>query len=275
MKYLALFLALYLIPITTFAGVNTHSVTLNSATPDYAKRMSPSGLPSGSNARTIIVYVKTTATGEIYFLGYGSDTTAGQFDLTTDNASGGILSIRQNGGNRRFLAPGITDGNWHKIAIVYPGGVNINSATVDAYMDTTSAQLSDSSAGSGVTNTVFGCIQIGADSGGGCTSPSVFFNGSVDDVQVWDKALSTAEIDAAWDGCTLSDSASNLVGRWRLDNGWSDSTSNANDLTPAGTPSFTSDTAYSCGTPESTKVPFLQLIGNVIIQGVTTLKANN
>lgn len=245
MKYISLLLLIILLPHFAFAGVNTHAGVFVSASSQFAKKSSPTGLPSGSQARTIIAYVQTSTGGETYAIGYGADTASGQFDITTDT---NLLSIRQNGGNRRYNATGITNGSWHKIAIVYPAGNNINSASVDAYMDTTSAQLTDSSSGSGVTNTSFGCIQIGADSGGACATPTVFFNGQVDDLQVWNKALSTAEIDAAWDGCNLSDSATNLVFRARLDNNFNDSTSGGNNLNTlsASNPTFTTSGAYTC-----------------------------
>lgn len=251
MKYVFTLLVLFcFIPQFVFAGVNTHAAVFVSASSQYAKKASPTGIPSGGNARTITAWVQTSTGGETYFEGYGQDTASGQFDLTTDT---NLLSIRQNGGNRRYNATNITNGSWHSIAIIYPGAsVNINSATVDAYMDSVGAQLTDNSSASGITNTSLGCIQIGADSGGGCATPTVFFNGNVDDLQIWDKALSTAEITAAWDGCNLSDSATNLVFRARLDNNFNDSTANANNLSPSGSsPTFTSSPAYTCAVAAS------------------------
>lgn len=258
-------------PHFAYAGVNTHALAVASASSQSAVKQSPAGLPNGSQARSVCAWVKTTTASETYAVGYGGDTTAGQFDLTTDV---NLISIRQNGGNHRWTATNVTDGNWHFICVTYPAGSNINSVNVDAYMDTSTA-LTDSSSGSGVTNTLFGCIRLGADSGGGsgaCTTPSVFFNGNLDDVQVWDKQLSGAEVLTAKDGCNLSDSATNLVGRWRLDNDYVDSTANANNLTAVNAPTFVSPGAYTCAVVTGQQVKMTIINTKMVTNGVKVIK---
>lgn len=271
MKFLTALLLLICIvsPNFAYAGVNTHALVLVAASSQSAVKSSPGTLPSGSSARSVCAWLKTTGSAETYAVGYGSGSAAGAWDLTTET---NLVSIRQNGGNHRWTATNITNGAWHFVCVTYPAGANINAATVDAYMDS-STPLADGTTGSGVSNTIFGAIRVGADcQSASCSTPTVFFDGNVDDVQVWNKQLSGAEVLTAMDGCNLSDSASGLVGRWRFDNDYVDSTASANNLTAVNSPTFTTSAAYSCVTASGQQSKMTIVGAKVITTGVKVTK---
>lgn len=71
-----------------------------------------------------------------------------------------------------------------------------------------------------------------------------FYDGLVDEVRVWNDIRSGAEITANYLK-EISPSSANLVGYWKLNNAYTDSTTNAATLTASGSPVF------------STSVPFV------------------
>jgi hypothetical protein len=67
----------------------------------------------------------------------------------------------------------------------------------------------------------------------------VEIDGYLDDVRVWDDLRSGAEISANYDSELVGDEA-NLQGYWKLNNDWTDTHANSNDLTPQNSPVFQS-----------------------------------
>lgn len=77
---------------------------------------------------------------------------------------------------------GITVGNWYHIACTYDG----TSASI--YVD---GELQNSVSMSGLLRVSTQHILIGANP---TSPPSSFFNGSIDDIRIWNRALSASEI---------------------------------------------------------------------------------
>jgi len=65
-----------------------------------------------------------------------------------------------------------------------------------------------------------------------------FFDGAIDEVRVWSEVRTAEEIER-YRTIQLLGSESNLQGYWRFDNDYTDETSNSNDLTASGSPTFT------------------------------------
>ncbi|MEX0931930.1 MAG: LamG domain-containing protein [Candidatus Paceibacterota bacterium] len=115
---------------------------------------------------------------------------------------------------------------WYHLAFVYTAA----SGTVDVYVATTS----DSNhilAGtvSGHTTSLKDTVsdfQIGSSDGSGNI---VYFDGNMDEIRVWNTAKSKEEIDSDFD-TEFFESMSNLQAYWKLNNHYSDQTSNDNTL---------------------------------------------
>lgn len=220
---------------------NTHSATFD-GTGDYATKVSPTGLPSGSAARTIEAWVKTTNALEQAVVSYGeNDNPNESFTLSTKTNQ---LSARVGGdGNQFWTATGVDDGRWHHIALTYVAGSNINDTTnVKAYMDGTA--LTSASSFSGTPNTVLARIRIGAYSG---SVPSGLYNGQIDEVRIWDVVRTQTQLQTNA-GIELSGSETNLVGYWNLNNSWNDADSNGNNLTASGDATFTTAIPFQAPT---------------------------
>lgn len=76
---------------------------------------------------------------------------------------------------------------------------------------------------------------------GGGNSP---FDGKIEEVRIWNAARGGSDILADYN-VSLVGNETNLAAYWPLNNTYNDSTSNANHLTPSGTPSFTTDTPFT------------------------------
>lgn len=78
---------------------------------------------------------------------------------------------------------------------------------------------------------------------------SQFFSGRIAQFQQWHAYLTAAQV-RQYMNQELTGSETNLVGYWKLNGNWNDSTANANHLTPQGSPTFVNghpfgDTAYA------------------------------
>lgn len=103
------------------------------------------------------------------------------------------------------------DGIWHHVALIYKGVPN--AANVDIYVDGTLQTKSVTyNSLSGPTNTT-NKAGIGARDGNG-----YFFNGTIDEVRVWNKALCVTEI-SGHKNCNLIGNESGLVAYYNFNQG--------------------------------------------------------
>jgi hypothetical protein len=94
----------------------------------------------------------------------------------------------------------VAGGTWHHVAVVR------SSSTMKAYLDGT-AKLSGSLENPGTGN---GHLNIGADRTAFPSSSLHGYNGLIDDVRIYNRALNASEISSPPDD-------PNLIGHWRLD----------------------------------------------------------
>lgn len=83
---------------------------------------SPDGLPTGSSARTLEIWEKTTTNNDPAFMGYGTPTTAQYASIELSSATS--LCMCFWGDSATFSSPySLEDGNWHYLAVTYDGSV--------------------------------------------------------------------------------------------------------------------------------------------------------
>lgn len=109
----------------------------------------------------------------------------------------------------------VNNGNWHHIALTYDGSGT--AAGMKLYMD--GQQLALSTLNDALINDPLntGAVSIGSRSGGGTN-----FVGNIDEVSIWDGALSAIEVDEIYNGGFPADleehSNSSIVAWWTFDN---------------------------------------------------------
>lgn len=147
---------------------------------------------SGSGAKTITGWIKTTTTAQDAFFGYSPSggSGPGQDIRMLVNGNGGDTSgkLRVEVSSGGFeIGSGLNNGNWHMVAIIINANDGIND--VDTYIDGT---YTTRSAGGQFINTATGNeIFLGTDG-----NASRHFAGLLDDVRIFDRALDDTELDA-------------------------------------------------------------------------------
>lgn len=168
-------------------GVASNAAFLQSANTEYLSYTTPTGVPTGSAARTYCAWYKGTAAGVV--LNQGDDSgvrTEASMYVTTDQ-----LGFLIDGGNVYYTATGILNGNWHHLCIAHAGGV-LSAANTVAYMDNSALSVASSNYQTPATyDTNF---YIGRNTGGN------YLNGYVDIVSVFDVDIGSDGVDDLYTG---------------------------------------------------------------------------
>lgn len=250
MRYLALLILL--LPLPAFAETNPASTDVERGSSQYwsITDAAQTGLDITSNLTACAwINVEATPTAGQYFtiLSKGGISTA-----INDSTTQFLLIYRNDGdiaiqgfvrgtGVNAFANYTVTlsTATWYHVCMRY-----VPSTSVSLFVDGSAVGTDDtSSVPASLVNTdrPFG---IGDDNQSAAAN---FFDGLIDDVQIYSN--STVSITDLYNSpCLVSDSATNLQGRWRFDNDGLDSTANNNDLTNNNTATFGSP-GYSCGGP--------------------------
>jgi hypothetical protein len=143
----------------------------------------PNFMPSGNASRSVSMWINTTQTTAATLLQYGGGNTNLLFNLRINDggAGGGANTIGIGFYANDFNRPatGLMDGNWHHIAATYDG------TNAKIYID--GVQTGADFATGGVNTTASSGL-IGSNGG------SFIFNGSIDQVRIFNKALSAGEV---------------------------------------------------------------------------------
>jgi hypothetical protein len=175
---------------------------------------SDAGLPSGSSARTISMWVYPKAFPNfVHFISYGTGSSGQAFAIETDlGANSARLHVNKFGSFSGLSTGSLTLNKWNHIVVTY------NGSTVFFYIN---GQASGSAAFA--LSTTLGSLRLGKwISGGSGESP---FNGYMDDVRIYNRALSASEVSQLYNqNATGVDQSSavvgpstGLVGYWTLD----------------------------------------------------------
>lgn len=148
------------------------------------------------------------------------------------------LGLSSNGTNSEHLTKIITTptlGAWNRYSI----GWQASLATATFYQNAESL---------GITTGTFTSISNNASllyvsANFGSAAVTNFLNGAQDDIRIWGN-LQTGEQIAANNVTQLTGAEGGLNAYWKLNNVYTDSTANANTLTPVNTPTFTTDVPF-------------------------------
>jgi hypothetical protein len=179
--------------------------------------LSDAQMPSGASRRTMCAWFKTSLTGAIYqtVFSYGTTGVGGETSEITIFANNDFHGGNINSFGASQWGDGVAsnvnnaDGKWHQ------GCATFDGSTWYVYVDG-SFRASKAMA----TNTVLNTAYIGRDNAGS------YFRGSIDDVRIYNRALSATEIQELYQaGGGVTQDASNpqvltnggLVGHWSFD----------------------------------------------------------
>lgn len=142
---------------------------------------------AGSGAKTIVTWFNTTTTAEDSFFGYSPTSGGGAGkDLRFLVKNGGLRMEVSFGGFE--IGSGLNDGNWHMVAFIINANDGIDD--VDVYID--GAYTTRSSGGTLINTAGTGKnVLIGTDG-----NVDRHFDGLIDQVQIYDTALSVGELNA-------------------------------------------------------------------------------
>ncbi len=164
---------------------------------------------NGSGAKTIIVWFKTSATSSAtsrYLWGWSpSNGLTNGADLRFGIQNGG-LRFEVTGGAATNTASPVNDGNWHMAAAIIEAGDTIS--TIQFYLDgnlitatgNTSQLINTAATGTGAT--INNPNEFFIASNGNGTSNN--WNGSIDDVRIYNTALTELELDAIRDAMSVA-----------------------------------------------------------------------
>ena len=138
--------------------------------------------------------------------------------------------------------PGVTTGVWYHLAWTHDP--NIAAPKFEMFKNGTSLGKQDSFAHAdiGLINNGTGDFNVGASSTN-IGVPANFFDGKIDEVRIWNVIRTQTQINDN-KAIELVGNESGLVGYWKLNGDFTDSTSNGNHLSGYNGPAFTTDVPF-------------------------------
>ena len=164
---------------TTRSIVSRDKTFINFNGTNYTESQSYEGV-MGSQNRTCEAWIRTTGTNQ-EIVGWGRDARGQKWVLRTN--TDGSLRVEVNGGGINATSP-VNDGQWHHVACVLDGS---NVSNINMYVD---GNLETISATSDLSINTTSDIKLRISRG----INNRYFIGSIDDVRIWDIALSQAQI---------------------------------------------------------------------------------
>ena len=159
---------------------------------------SDAGFPSGNSARTMEAWIKTTKNSNGSIFEYGAVSTNQRSGLLCVNNH--LFFVGQNNDLEGTVT--INDGIWHHVAMTHNG--TTTNLYVDGVLDVTATKT---------LSTTPSHFRIGMRG----NSISEQFEGNIDEVRLWGKALSAAEIQANAN-CELSGNECGLLAYYNFNN---------------------------------------------------------
>jgi hypothetical protein len=163
-------------PAAQFDGVN-----------DFVRATSPTGAPTGATVRSAELWFKTTSTAQQVLFDYGSLATAQEFGLWLNANSASMTAWGYGSGNDLTfpLAASVTDGSWHHVVETYDG------TSIRIYVDGGALTAQAATRNTALDSTGF---NIGAVTATGDVNSGGYFNGSLDEVALYNTVLSQTTV---------------------------------------------------------------------------------
>lgn len=234
-----------LVPGYAFAA-NTHSTDLVKASSQAWYTNSHSGLAT-SSAMSTCAWVNIDNVDPVNIMnivGLGTDTSIWFFFFK--DAGLPRLGLAINNTQSLYAWTNHTSDTWYHLCARFDG-TQPEGNRVEFYVNGTS-MLTTSNAETSISTSDTEEFAIGTSDIVRPESDSHrYFDGQIDDVRIWTRALSDSEVSAIYaDSCSGSLNGANLGGWWKFDNDATDSSGNGNNLTGLNAPTFTTDRPFSC-----------------------------
>ena len=154
---------------------------------DYTNISMTSDFSSSSSDRTITFWMKPEiVTGWGGIIGYGGGGTNGSFDISwKENEQ--KLSVERWGGTAAIWSSNVTMNAWNFVAITLSGGQSV-AMYLGGNIDNTATYVD--------FNTIADKVRIGSHNK--TWTPNSFFDGTIDEVRIYNRALSASEIKALY-----------------------------------------------------------------------------
>ena len=144
---------------------------------------------SQASARTITMWIKgSTGSTAQSLIGWGSDSTGAEYVIDVDETID-AAEVEVSGGYRTATTD-IIDGTWHFVAVVF-SGTDVSDHTI--YVDGAAESITTTSAQALSTGSTEDVL-IGSD-----PILAQYFNGTIDDVRIYSRALSAMEIEELYE----------------------------------------------------------------------------
>ncbi len=159
---------------------------------DYIEIKGYKGVLS-AKSRTVTAWIKTAANKQMNIISWGNISAGEKWLLSTMGAGSrsepsGVLRLDVSGGYIT-ASTRVTDGQWHHIAAVFQNNDTANVTDVMLYVDGESDELTKV-VPQEIHTTIGTNVLIGAP----CDGSDRFFEGLIDDVRIYERALSDIEI---------------------------------------------------------------------------------
>ena len=173
-------------PPTAFA--NPAALSFDNSN-DYVVATGYKGV-TGTGARTVSAWIKTPSNGDEAIASWGQDAGGSKWILRVqdDNGTKGALRVEVSGG---YIVGStiLGDNQWHHVAAVLPTSGSPNVTDVLLYVDGV-LEGNSASQGRAINTASASDVRIAQD------HSNRYFNGLIDDVRLYDNALSAAEVQA-------------------------------------------------------------------------------
>ncbi len=224
---------------------NTHSVDLETGSSQYASADNDLGITNGNITIEAWINPESTPGASV------TTAVAEKGDAGTDVEY--VIHYWNNGGtpnltamrrkqfsadNRANYAVTLSNGTWYHVVLTYDGtNCKLYTATQGGSHTERATVASSGDGSSGGEDKMV----IGADYN---TAIGNYFDGLVDEVRVWNTVRTTANMDDFFETELVGNEAG-LVGYYKLNNDYSDSTAGAVTLTASGSPTFSLTVPFS------------------------------
>src|SRR3990167_4169129 len=208
---------------------NTHSLDLESASSQYASAADSASL-SITGDITIEAWVKLeSAIGEEVVAKWNDSATNDRCYTLSLNTSRRFYFCTSGNGSTAVCGANTSTsavplGEWHHIAVTYNAVAGTCAYYLDGVADGTETGLQTSLFNSDKP------LLIGAQDS---ATPEAFFDGLIDEIRIWNDIRTAQEI-LDNKSVELVGNEANLQAYWKLNNGYTDETANANTLTATG-----------------------------------------
>jgi len=174
---------------------------------DYVTMTGYKGI-TAAQSRTVSAWINTETTGVI--VSWGREETGKKWTFRVQDYVGTMGAVRLEVGHGWMVGEtDVRDGRWHHVAVVLDSDGTPNTDELQLYVDGR-REVPSNIYPQAIDTVAEADVKIGAFIG----FPE-YFNGRIDDVRIYDRALTDTEIAAMAN--LLTPPASGLVGHWKLD----------------------------------------------------------